>query len=171
MSTFAELLGKELGPTEWFEIDQARIDEFARATNDPQWIHTDPGRAAQGPFGTTIAHGFLTLSLCVPLMTASLGLTVQPVTPQIARSLGLDATVRGVVIVNVDPDSDAAGKGFQRGYVIVAANGVPVASAADLARVVAAAKAQGRPSVLLLVQARSPSGQQSRQYVAVDIAE
>ena len=75
MSTFAELLGKELGPTEWFEIGQSRIDEFARATNDPQWIHTDPARAAEGPFGTTIAHGFLTLSLCVPLMTASLGLT------------------------------------------------------------------------------------------------
>ena len=75
MSTFKDLIGKELGPTEWFEIDQARIDEFARATDDPQWIHTDPARAAEGPFGTTIAHGFLTLSLCVPLMTSVLGLT------------------------------------------------------------------------------------------------
>ena len=68
MSEFRELIGKELGPTEWFEVDQARIDEFARATDDPQWIHIDPVRAAEGPFGTTIAHGFLTLSLCVPML-------------------------------------------------------------------------------------------------------
>jgi acyl dehydratase len=75
MSTFTELIGKELGPTEWFEVDQARIDEFARATDDPQWIHVDPVRAAEGPFGTTIAHGYLTLSLCVPLMSRTLNLT------------------------------------------------------------------------------------------------
>ncbi|MGW4828934.1 MaoC family dehydratase [Amycolatopsis japonica] len=57
------VLGDEIGPTEWFVIDQARIDAFAEATDDDQWIHTDPERAATGPFGTTIAHGFLTLSL------------------------------------------------------------------------------------------------------------
>jgi len=74
VSAFPELLGKELGPTEWFEVSQERIDEFARATDDPQWIHTDPARAADGPFGTTVAHGFLTLSLCVPLMTQTLAL-------------------------------------------------------------------------------------------------
>jgi acyl dehydratase len=68
MTAFAELIGKELGPTDWLEVDQARIEEFAHATDDPQWIHVDPTRAAAGPFGTTIAHGFLTLSLCVPLM-------------------------------------------------------------------------------------------------------
>ena len=62
-------------PTEWLEVDQERIDGFAKATDDPQWIHTDPVRAAEGPFGTTIAHGFLTLSLCVPLMAEALGLT------------------------------------------------------------------------------------------------
>jgi acyl dehydratase len=75
MSTLEALTGQELGPTDWFEVGQERIDEFARATDDPQWIHTDPVRAAEGPFGTTIAHGFLTLSLCVPLMTQTLGLT------------------------------------------------------------------------------------------------
>jgi acyl dehydratase len=74
MSAFTDLIGKELGPTEWFEVDQKRIDGFAKATDDPQWIHTDPVRAADGPFGTTIAHGFLTLSLCVPLMTQALAL-------------------------------------------------------------------------------------------------
>lgn len=55
--------GTRLGPSEWLTIDQARIDLFARATEDHQWIHVDPARAAAGPFGATIAHGYLTLSL------------------------------------------------------------------------------------------------------------
>jgi acyl dehydratase len=63
-----DLVGTELGPTEWLEVTQERVNAFADATNDPQWIHVDPERAAAGPFGGTIAHGFLTLSLCVPLM-------------------------------------------------------------------------------------------------------
>jgi acyl dehydratase len=75
VSAFTELVGRELGPTDWLEVDQERIDTFARATDDPQWIHVDPVRAAEGPFGTTIAHGYLTLSLCVPLMSRTLGLT------------------------------------------------------------------------------------------------
>jgi len=66
-----DLVGQEL-VSEWHEIDQERIDLFARATDDPQWIHTDPERAAAGPFGTTIAHGFLTLSLAVPLFEEAL---------------------------------------------------------------------------------------------------
>jgi acyl dehydratase len=74
VSAFSDLVGKELEPTDWFEVDQQRIDLFAKATDDPQWIHTDPARAAAGPFGTTVAHGFLTLSLCVPLMTRALAL-------------------------------------------------------------------------------------------------
>jgi acyl dehydratase len=68
VTSLRELLGQELGPSDWLEITQDRIDAFASATNDSQWIHVDPGRAAEGPFGTTIAHGFLTLSLCVPLL-------------------------------------------------------------------------------------------------------
>ncbi|MWB99372.1 MaoC family dehydratase [Agromyces seonyuensis] len=56
---------------EWFEIDQHRIDAFAEATLDRQWIHVDPERAASGPFGSTIAHGYLTLSL-LPHLTAGL---------------------------------------------------------------------------------------------------
>lgn len=55
--------GTDLGAGEWLIIDQARIDGFARVTGDHQWIHVDPVRAATGPFGTTIAHGYLTLSL------------------------------------------------------------------------------------------------------------
>ena len=56
-------VGKQLGVSEWLEIDQARIDTFADATGDHQWIHVDPERAKDGAFGSTIAHGYLTLSL------------------------------------------------------------------------------------------------------------
>ena len=55
--------GLALGTTDWVVIDQARIDLFAEATGDHQWIHVDPVRAADGPFGCTVAHGYLTLSL------------------------------------------------------------------------------------------------------------
>jgi acyl dehydratase len=68
VTSVRELVGAELGPTSWLDVSQERIDAFAAATDDPQWIHTDPARAAEGPFGTTIAHGFLTLSLCVPML-------------------------------------------------------------------------------------------------------
>lgn len=57
------LVGEPLGDSDWLIVDQARIDRFADATEDRQWIHVDPQRAAQGPFGAPIAHGFLTLSL------------------------------------------------------------------------------------------------------------
>ncbi len=66
ISSVADLraaIGKELGPGEWFTVEQSRIDGFADDTEDHQWIHVDPERAASGPFGTTVAHGFLTLSL------------------------------------------------------------------------------------------------------------
>jgi acyl dehydratase len=56
-------VGERLGESEWLAIEQARIDQFAEATGDHQWIHVDPVRAAQGPYGATIAHGYLTLSL------------------------------------------------------------------------------------------------------------
>jgi acyl dehydratase len=55
--------GEQLGTSDWLTIDQQRVNAFADATEDHQWIHVDPERAAAGPFGTTIAHGFLTLSL------------------------------------------------------------------------------------------------------------
>ena len=76
MTALRDLIGTELEPTGWLEVTQARIDDFARATGDAQWIHTDPARAADGPFGSTIAHGYLTLSLCSPLVSEALaGLT------------------------------------------------------------------------------------------------
>jgi acyl dehydratase len=55
--------GRHLGYSDWLQIEQERIDQFAQATGDHQWIHVDPERAATGPFGKTIAHGYLTLSL------------------------------------------------------------------------------------------------------------
>ncbi|MGD2101123.1 MAG: MaoC family dehydratase [Acidimicrobiia bacterium] len=62
------LAGEEIGSSPWVEVTQESIDGFADLTGDHQWIHTDPERAAAGPFGTTIAHGYLTLSLLVPLL-------------------------------------------------------------------------------------------------------
>lgn len=64
----AALAGKDLGYSDWVRIDQARIDQFADATDDHQWIHVDPERAKDGPFGGTIAHGYLTLSLAPGLL-------------------------------------------------------------------------------------------------------
>jgi acyl dehydratase len=61
------LAGSDLGATAWREITQGRVDTFADATDDHQWIHVDAERARTGPFGTTIAHGYLTLSLIIPL--------------------------------------------------------------------------------------------------------
>ena len=66
------LIGSELGVSGWIRIEQARIDAFADTTEDHQFIHVDPGRAAQTPFGGTIAHGFLTLSL-LPRFMADIG--------------------------------------------------------------------------------------------------
>jgi acyl dehydratase len=63
------LAGADLGYTDWLQINQDRVNTFADATDDHQWIHVDPERAADGPFGGTIAHGYLTLALLIPLMT------------------------------------------------------------------------------------------------------
>jgi acyl dehydratase len=68
------LAGTDLGRTDWLEITQDRVNTFADATDDHQWIHTDPERAAAGPFGGTIAHGYLTLSLVIPLFNELLAI-------------------------------------------------------------------------------------------------
>ena len=67
LASLQPLVGQDIGTSAWVMVDQARIDQFAQATGDHKWIHVDPVRAAAGPFGTTVAHGFLTLSL-VPLL-------------------------------------------------------------------------------------------------------
>jgi acyl dehydratase len=69
------LAGTEIGTSDWVTVTQERIDTFADATDDHQWIHVDPERAATGPFGAPIAHGFLTLSLFIPLWSQLLEVT------------------------------------------------------------------------------------------------
>lgn len=69
------LIGKDLGKSEWITITQEMVNTFADATNDHQWIHVDPERAKDGPFGAPIAHGFLTLSLVIPFWTELLDVT------------------------------------------------------------------------------------------------
>jgi acyl dehydratase len=74
MRTFASItelagaVGEVIGPGPWYRVEQDRVNAFADATGDHQWIHTDPERAATGPYGTTVAHGYLTLSLLPALM-------------------------------------------------------------------------------------------------------
>ena len=70
LSELQSLVGEPIGVSDWISVDQSRIQQFADATGDHQWIHIDPERAAAGPFGATIAHGFLTLSL-LPAMGAT----------------------------------------------------------------------------------------------------
>jgi acyl dehydratase len=72
LNRLPELVGTALGTSDWRTIDQAAVDAFAEVTGDRQWIHVDPERAAAGPFGTTVAHGFLTLSLCAPILAEAL---------------------------------------------------------------------------------------------------
>jgi acyl dehydratase len=80
-------IGQEMGVSDWLLIDQSRIDAFAAATEDFQWIHVDRGRAAAGPFGATVAHGFLTLSL-LPRLTGDAWR--QSITVQHALNYGLE---------------------------------------------------------------------------------
>ena len=72
LEDLSSFVGKELGSSSWIDVDQARINGFAQATDDHQWIHVDVDRAKDGPFGETIAHGYLTLSLLIPMWTSIL---------------------------------------------------------------------------------------------------
>ncbi|QNP69152.1 MaoC family dehydratase [Streptomyces roseirectus] len=69
LDALRKLAGSDLGVSDWIEVTQRHIDTFADATGDHQWIHVDVERAAEGPFGATIAHGYLTLSLFIPLFS------------------------------------------------------------------------------------------------------
>ncbi|WP_434679489.1 MaoC family dehydratase [Pseudomonas sp. R1-18] len=98
VTELAHYVGKELGCSEWLAIDQERINLFAEATGDFQFIHVDPVKAAQTPFGGTIAHGFLSLSLIPKLME---GLLVLPEGLKMVVNYGLDS-VRFVQPVKVN---------------------------------------------------------------------
>ena len=93
-----DYVGKELGRSEWLTIDQERINLFAEATGDYQFIHVDPVKAAQTPFGSTIAHGFLSLSLIPKLMEDIL---ILPEGVKMVVNYGLDS-VRFIQPVKVD---------------------------------------------------------------------
>ena len=71
LADMAALVGQDIGTSDWLTIEQSRIDQFAQATGDHQWIHVDPARAAGGPFGATVAHGYLTLSLLPALFESA----------------------------------------------------------------------------------------------------
>ncbi|MEV6795479.1 MaoC family dehydratase [Streptomyces sp. NPDC051320] len=75
LAQLKSLAGTDLGRTDWREITQHRVNTFADATDDHQWIHTDPEKAKDGPFGGPIAHGYLTLSLIIPLFNELLEIT------------------------------------------------------------------------------------------------
>ncbi len=136
-------VGTELGASEWLTIDQDRINLFAQATGDHQWIHVDPERAAQGPFGRTIAHGYLTLSLLPVLvqdiyrvegvrMGVNYGLNkVRFVTP-----VPVGSKIRAVL--TLDSVTEASGGGLQiASTVVVEIEGVekPAAVAESLVRI------------------------------------
>lgn len=93
-----DYVGKELGRSEWLTIDQERINLFAEATGDYQFIHVDPAKAAQTPFGGTIAHGFLSLSLIPKLME---DIMILPKGLKMAVNYGLDS-VRFIQPVKVN---------------------------------------------------------------------
>ena len=83
-----DYIGKELGHSDWLTVDQERVDRFANCTGDHQFIHVDPERARETPFGGTIAHGFLSLSLMPMLME---GLMVTPAGTRMGVNYGLDS--------------------------------------------------------------------------------
>ena len=96
MSNIEKVVGTSLGPGPWMTIEQDRIDRFAEATGDHQWIHVDPERSAAGPFGRTIAHGYLTLSLVPLLMNGIFDVT--------GRSSGVNYGVDKVRFVTPVPE-------------------------------------------------------------------
>ena len=89
VASLTDYVGKELGASDWFQIDQDRINAFADATLDHQFIHVDPDQAKSTPFGTTIAHGYLTLSL-LPYLQASIDGFLMPKGMKMAMNYGFD---------------------------------------------------------------------------------
>ena len=96
-------VGQELGPSDWMLVDQGRINRFAEATGDHQWIHVDAEKAAQGPFGSTIAHGYLTLSLAnfflpqlLHVKNISMGVNYGCNKVRFPTPLPVDSRIRGI---------------------------------------------------------------------------
>jgi len=109
-------VGKQLGTSEWLLVTQQRVDLFAEATGDHQWIHVDPVRAKQGPFGTTIAHGYLTQSLVnyflpqiMEVRGISMGVNYGADRVRFPAPVPVGARIRGRgELVSVEPTKDGA---------------------------------------------------------------
>jgi acyl dehydratase len=112
----ASAVGKQLGKSDWLEISQKRVDQFAEATGDHQWIHVDPVRAAQGPFKKTIAHGYLTLSLVsfflpqiVEVRGISMGINYGTDRVRFPAPVPVGSRVRGSAeLIEVEPQKDGS---------------------------------------------------------------
>lgn len=88
LKTLPDFVGKELGVSNWVQVEQPRIDQFAECTGDHQWIHVDPKRAsAESPYGGTIAHGFLTLSM---VATMAMEVGIMPADARAGLNYGMD---------------------------------------------------------------------------------
>lgn len=115
---FRDLVGQHLGYSEWHRVDQAQINLFADATGDHQWIHVDPEQADNGPFGTTIAHGYLTLALVpvylgevLDVVGMSMGINYGCNKVRFPSPVAVDSNVRlGVAVAEVE---DVADEGVQ----------------------------------------------------------
>lgn len=102
-----QAVGQTLGTSEWHEVTQEMVNQFAEATGDHQWIHVDPERAKNGPFGTTIAHGYLTLSL-VPILASEIW-TIENITMAVnygsnkvrfTQPVPVGSRVRGIAVLD-----------------------------------------------------------------------
>ena len=106
------LVGTHLGYSAWREVTQERVNTFADATDDHQWIHVDAERAAAGPFGTTIAHGFLTLSLLIPMWSEILrfdGVRLAINKVRFPSPVPVGSSIRtGATLVSVDTIADGS---------------------------------------------------------------
>ncbi|MEQ8839981.1 MAG: MaoC family dehydratase [Acidimicrobiales bacterium] len=108
-----DAVGRDLGASEWVSIDQARIDQFAEATGDHQWIHVDPVAAADGPFGATIAHGYLTLALTNQFLPeimqvngVSMGVNYGANKVRFPQPVTVDSRVRGTATITEATEID-----------------------------------------------------------------
>ncbi|MFI8592121.1 MaoC family dehydratase [Dietzia maris] len=141
IAAFAAAVGADLGVSDWVVIDQARINQFADATGDRQWIHVDQERAEGGPFGRTIAHGFLTLSM-IPVFHQQI-YAVENVS--MAVNYGLDkvrfispvpegARIRGSAVLDSAEVLDGAVQGVVRTTIEVEGNEKPAAIVTSIVR-------------------------------------
>ena len=124
LDDFKAVVGQEIGTSEWHTVTQQQIDTFADATGDHQWIHVDPERAATGPFGTTIAHGYLTLSLLPRLAETTyevhglaMGVNYGTNKVRFPGPVPVDSRIRAVITLK-DATDIAIGTQFTVGFVV-----------------------------------------------------